>query len=617
MKHYRFKIKPEFLELIRNCEKKFEYRLYDEERSKICNGDRITIISNQNALDYVNVKVTSVKMYDNFEDAIVDSWNDDFKGQCNCFQDALKICYRIYSKSLMNSKGILKIGIKPMSLNYRNLRVLLDTNIIIHRESYDNVSFEVSNVYKWLDVLNCRKLIHPDTISELEKHGDIKIRRGMNIKLNAYEKIIPTTISDVFFNNVMKNFSTDDNSLIDNNILYQVYSGIADLLITQDKKILLKAEKLYIRNQVISTDEYLKNVEKLFPEKIEYNVLSIRKEKFGTINLNDPFFDTLKLDYPGFEDWFCKKNNDEAYVFKKDNHIHGFLYIKTEFDDEKDYLSVIPALQPLKRLKVGTFKIDNEVSGFRLGERFLKIIFDNALNIHADEIYVTLFENKRIEIDALRDIFKQWGFYKYGIKKTSNGDESVYVKKLNEYNPEKSVKYNFPNIKNDFKMFMLPINPEYHTELFPDSILKNEDMSLYMGNKGHLYSLEKIYVSGTHKMEPKPGDLIVIYRIGERYPKKYSSVCSGLAVLEEIIKPDTLEKYLNECKNKSVFNQDQLTCFYNNKKYRTVIKLITYKPYTNKILLNELIERNLYNYDEGPRPFDEIPRSLYDLFLKE
>ena len=63
----------------------------------------------------------------------------------------------------------------------------------------------------------------------------------------------------------------------------------------------------------------------------------------------------------------------------------GFLYLKTEFEDE-NYADIIPPFDPKKRLKVGTFKV--EASGFRLGERFIKIIFDNAIERKVDEIYV-------------------------------------------------------------------------------------------------------------------------------------------------------------------------------------------------------------------------------------
>ena len=47
---------------------------------------------------------------------------------------------------------------------------------------------------------------------------------------------------------------------------------------------------------------------------------------------------------------------------------------------------------PKKRLKIGTFKVIS--NGLRLGERFVKIIFDNALKNHVQEIYVTIYDKR-------------------------------------------------------------------------------------------------------------------------------------------------------------------------------------------------------------------------------
>ena len=87
--------------------------------------------------------------------------------------------------------------------------------------------------------------------------------------------------------------------------------------------------------------------------------------------------------------------------------------------------------------------------------------------------------------------------------------------------------------------------------------------------------------------------------------------------MEEIVIPKTKDEYLNVCNNKSVFSNNELNYFYDISKYRTVIKLIPYKTYLNKITLSKLIEAGLVDFDKGPRPFDEIPARLYNLFLKE
>jgi hypothetical protein len=66
----------------------------------------------------------------------------------------------------------------------------------------------------------------------------------------------------------------------------------------------------------------------------------------------------------------------------------AFLCLKTETSTEK-YSDINPPLSPTRHLKIGTLKV--ELNGFKLGERFLKIVFDNAIRQRVDEIYVTLF----------------------------------------------------------------------------------------------------------------------------------------------------------------------------------------------------------------------------------
>ncbi|SDK65776.1 hypothetical protein [Halanaerobium congolense] len=41
----------------------------------------------------------------------------------------------------------------------------------------------------------------------------------------------------------------------------------------------------------------------------------LKVKKFSEIEINDPFFDSLKSDYAGFEDWFSRKVDKKAYTF--------------------------------------------------------------------------------------------------------------------------------------------------------------------------------------------------------------------------------------------------------------------------------------------------------------
>ena len=165
---------------------------------------------------------------------------------------------------------------------------------------------------------------------------------------------------------------------------------------------------------------------------MNYKVLNVQKLKFGRINLEDNFFESLKEDYKGFDKWFIKKYDEEAYITVNSNNrlLLSFLYLKIEKNDE-NYYDITPSFSPKKRLKVGTFKVIN--NGFRLGERFMKVIFDNALKNQVDEIYVTIYD-KRDEQKRLIDLLEIWGFVHWGKK----NEELVYVrdfsKKTDEYN---------------------------------------------------------------------------------------------------------------------------------------------------------------------------------------
>ena len=99
-------------------------------------------------------------------------------------------------------------------------------------------------------------------------------------------------------------------------------------------------------------------------------------------------------------------------------------------------------LRNLFYLKIGTFKVD--ATGFRLGERFIKIILDNAIEQNVDEVYVTLFDD-RPELETLVTLLSRWGFENYGTK-TSTG-EKVLTKQMKQYLPELSPRKNFPNLK--------------------------------------------------------------------------------------------------------------------------------------------------------------------------
>lgn len=289
--------------------------------------------------------------------------------------------------------------------------------------------------------------------------------------------------------------------------------------------------------------------------------------QFKEINIQDPFFDSLKNDYTEFPSWFAKKINENAYIFEDESgKIDGFLYLKYEDEPLEDLDTPLPA-KP--RLKIGTFKVNPH--GTRLGERFIKKSLDHAFDQNVEEIYLTLFEKQK----QLISLFKKYGFQQLTTKTTKNGRELVFAKDLGKIWDD--VVKNFPlvNLKNA-NSYILGIYPKFHTSLFPDSKLINEGPDI-IKDVSHTNSIHKVYLTQMHGIEHlNPGDVLVIYRTSDNVSSaKYRSVATSICVFEEyksIYRFDSKLEFKKYCDPYSVFTDDELEYFWRTKKYSHIIR---------------------------------------------
>ncbi len=614
MKTYYLKIREKFIDLLKTGVKKHEYRLASPERCQITIGDNLVLFSNQNNKNFVRTTITGINIYKSWREALEQHWEEDFAGLFDTLDAALTECNKFYSRADVNKYGIIVFDVKPVTVDYENASVLLDTNIIIKRESPNNTSSEVSILFNWFDKKKVSKYVHQITIDEINKYGNSPVKNSVLTKLKSYD-VLPhlPVFTDDYFKSIISKYSNDINSENDNTLLLEVYNDNVQLLVTDDSLMLKKAEELFIRDRVLSSYELLTKYESGNPVDIDYKVLNVKLTKFSEVDINDSFFNTLREDYEGqkFDRWFKRKaiEGKQAYVSKENEILKGFLYLKVE-DGTEDYSDIEPIFKPAKRLKIGTFKVVS--TGYRLGERFIKIIVDKAVRENVDEIYVTLFE-KREEVKALQTLLSSWGFRKYGFKK-SNG-ELVMVKNMRIYDYAEDPKFNYPLIKANARYSFLPIKAEYHTELFPDNILKDEDASLYEGNFAHRYAQEKIYLTGARYTNAKPGDVVLIYRMSDRMNKRYSSVITGRAIIQDIFHTSNVEECIEKCKDRSIFKEEDIRAKYDD--MPVVVKLLALDTFERKVNLNYLRENGIIEQDGGPRPFRALTKEQFDLICKK
>ncbi len=306
---------------------------------------------------------------------------------------------------------------------------------------------------------------------------------------------------------------------------------------------------------------------------------NLQRRPIANINLNDPFFDSLRADYQGFNEWFNKKayQGEYALVFiNPQNNLDAFLYTKIEQGAITD---VVPELPHRRYLKVGTMKVN--AHGTKLGEYFIKQIFDQA-RLHAVQaIYVTVFPKH----EALCGLFERYGFKPYAQK----GDERVYVRRL--INNHGDVVKDFPVVRvAGRKIVMLAIYPKFHTRLFAESILNSERADM-LQDVSHTNSIHKVYVGWTDRLKEaklQAGDIVVIYRTSDNLgPARFRSVATSVCVIEEVRHRDQFadaSDFIDFCGGYSVFTEAELYSSW--EKYKMVAIKMLYNIALNKRITN-------------------------------
>lgn len=496
------------------------------------------------------------------------------------------------------------------------MKVLLDTNIVIHREAATVIDEDIGILFKWLDNLHYTKCIHSLTVDEIEKHKDPKVRQSFNVKLGSYNILKTKAPMSDAVSRILEPLDKNQNDRNDTIIINELYCGRVDALITEDKQLLNKASLLGISDRAYTIDAFLEKVNSENPELADYKVLSVRKSLFGNLNFSDDFFASFKEDYPGYDKWFNKKADEPVYICLSESRPIALLYLKAEGKNE-NYADIDPPFTPKKRLKIGSFKVT--LNGFRLGERFLKIIFDNALRLKVDEVYVTIF-NKRIEQQRLINLLEEYGFYHHGFKRGPGGNELVYIRSCERSADRSNPKLTYPFFSMKGRFFYVPIYAKYHTELFPDSILRTESPMNFVENQPHRNAISKVYISRSTERNLDSGDVILFYRAGD-YPAYYKSVITTIGIVENVVDNiQTEEDFIRFCRKRSVFTDRELAEHWNyNRRNRPfIVNFLYVYSLPKRITRQKLIEMGVISdIYKGPRGFTQISANNLKDILRE
>lgn len=300
-------------------------------------------------------------------------------------------------------------------------------------------------------------------------------------------------------------------------------------------------------------------------------------KKIRDLDIQDPFFDSLKKDYSDFEQWFEKISREDrtALVFSDEEGLGAFVSLKEEDDEEivlKD--KVLPRG---KRLKISTFRIAERYRKQRLGEGAIGLALWKWQSSSLDEVYITVYK----KYETLIELFQRFGFKFVG--ELSNG-ECVYMRSKNNIDYSDPYK-SFPFIDPSFTTSgYVIIDQAYHDTMFPYAELKNtlqESVALNVRN-----GLTKIYVGAQYTAPPySTGDPVFIYRKytdGNGQPR-YKSCITSYCVVTDIVQVKenhrpliSYQDLVDRIGNKSVFNESELRKKYDGYRDMIVIEMLYY-----------------------------------------
>ncbi|MEA2045776.1 MAG: GNAT family N-acetyltransferase [Euryarchaeota archaeon] len=405
------------------------------------------------------------------------------------------------------------------------MRILIDTNVFIYGETDKVVQSDVARLASLAMEHAVQLLVHPASLEDLGRDANASRRFIHESKFKKYPILDdPGIPDDDFTSSVGTPLRPQDE--VDNRILYSVYKNAVNFLVTEDLGIHRKAGKLNLGERVLTVSQavdYLrKQFERYIPEHLTLEHIEIHR-----LDLESDFFDSLREDYPDFDEWFTEKSREGrmCWCWRSENKKLKSLLIYTE--KNKPIFRYISK----KVLKLCTFKVSDEAQGVKFGELLLKMCFEYCSKNGLSAAYLTIFEKHT----PLRMLLEDFGFVEIGTESTG---EIIYAKdfvapySLNGMQPLEYCKKFFPKFYDGDEVckFVVPIQPKFHDRLFADVRERQASIDEFTSGVVEQNTIKKAYICNAPIAKIRSGDLLLFYR------SKQKQGITGIGVVESVLR---------------------------------------------------------------------------------
>lgn len=456
------------------------------------------------------------------------------------------------------------------------MNILLDTNIIIPLEDTSRVLDTSFAEMRRLAAEQQHCLyVHPMQVEDINRDKNTERKQIVLSRLNQYSKIDnpPVLTEDGCFKLGLS--QPNDHDKVDNNILFALYRGAVHLLVTNDEGIHKKASKICIQDKVYRLEQFLVFLRRYSNQPIAYTYTGVRERYMYEIDKSQSFFDSLRQAYDGFDEWYQKSAEKQRKCWCIEDNNGDVAAICIYKFEENEKLTDEGETTQGKILKLCTFKVDVSARGKKLGERLLYIAFDFCVKNDIDWVYLHTYGEEQ---KTLVGLCEEYGFYFFGKYKK----DDVYIKpmklKQEDLGSLESLKRYYPFFQDNktVQKYIIPIQPRYHEDLFPDfssmkGSLFESDQSLY-SSQGN--TIKKAYLCHSNTKSLKKGDIVLFYRSTDRK----SIQCMG--IVEDAFTSDKVEEVFPKIAKRTVYTYADVEKILSQE---TLIILFRFIPHDHEI----------------------------------
>ena len=212
------------------------------------------------------------------------------------------------------------------------MKILIDTNILIPLEDTSRtLDPSLAEMCRLSDQHGHALYIHPGQEEDIKRD---KVENRRNIVLSRLEQYQSIPSPPELSKNDLQQYGwrqSSDNDRIDNLLLHALCRGAIHFLVTNDKDIHKKARLAQVQEQVHRLDQFVAFLKSQSTSE-HPPPFGIEERYLHEFDVNQPFFESLREGYDGFDQWYLKSAGEhrKAWCISDNGILHAICIYKEE-----------------------------------------------------------------------------------------------------------------------------------------------------------------------------------------------------------------------------------------------------------------------------------------------